>query len=139
MVDRTAVPAPLEQVRRFYEVLWNQADLSVIPELLHPEITFRGSLGETRVGHEQVAEYVRSVTRALGDYRCDIRDLVADEGKAAARMLFTGVHRAPFLGFEPTGRQVSWGGAAFFTFDGHLIRAAWILGDLDSLRDQLAS
>ena len=129
--------ATIRQVRRFYEELWNEPDLSLVGSLLHPEVTFRGSLGDALVGHEAFAGYVRSVTDALGDYRCEIVDLVASPGKAAARMLFSGVHRGVFLGAPPTGARVSWAGAAFFTFSGALIRDLWVLGDLASLRSQL--
>ena len=129
------------QVRRFYDELWNGPDLSLVGSLLHPDVTFRGSLGDTLVGHEAFAGYVRAVTDGLGDYRCEIVDLVAsagdDDAKVAARILCSGVHRGVFLGAPPTGARVSWAGAAFFTFSGALIRDLWVLGDLTSLRSQL--
>jgi predicted ester cyclase len=137
----------IDQVRRFYDELWNGPDLSLVGALLHPDVTFRGSLGDTLVGHQAFAGYVRSVTDALGDYRCEIVDLVAspdigadtgDGRKVAARMLFSGTHRGVFLGVPPTGARVSWAGAAFFTFSGPVVRDLWVLGDLASLRSQLS-
>jgi predicted ester cyclase len=127
------------QVRRFYDELWNGPDLSIVGALMHPDVTFRGSLGDTLVGHGPFAGYVTSVTDALGDYRCEFVDLVTspEAGKVAARMTFSGVHRGSFLGVPPTGARVSWAGAAFFTFSGALIRDLWVLGDLASLRSQL--
>jgi steroid delta-isomerase-like uncharacterized protein len=125
-------------VARFYDDIWNLLDLSVIPELLAPNLTFRGSLGDVRTGHAEFADYVKSVTGALDHYRCDIEALVAQEGRAAARMMFSGVHRATFRGIPATGRRISWAGAAFFTFDGDLISDLWVLGDLEALDQQLA-
>jgi predicted ester cyclase len=135
-MDRIAIVT--RQVGRFYEELWNRPDPSMVVELLHPGITFRGSLGDDCVGRDQFAGYVAAVTDALGDYRCDIVQLIADHDRAAARMTFSGVHRGRFLGVEPTGVRVAWAGAAFFTFEGDLIRDVWVLGDLDGLRAQLA-
>jgi steroid delta-isomerase-like uncharacterized protein len=135
-VDRIAIVT--RQVVRFYEELWNRPDPSMVVELLHPEVTFRGSLGDDCVGRDEFAGYVVAVTDALGDYRCDVVQLVADPERVAARMTFSGLHRGTFLGVEPTGVRLSWAGAAFFTFDGDLIRDVWVLGDLDGLRAQLA-
>jgi steroid delta-isomerase-like uncharacterized protein len=132
------VDTPARQVRRFYDEIWNRPDVSVVPEVLAPDFTFRGSLGSTRVGHAEFIDYVRYVTDALADYRCDIETLVTEEDRAAARMTFSGVHRATFLGVRATGRRVSWAGAAFFTFTGELVSDLWVLGDLHGLHAQLA-
>jgi steroid delta-isomerase-like uncharacterized protein len=126
-------------VHRFYDEIWNAGDTSVVPEILAADVTFRGSLGAVRVGHAAFVDYVDGVLAALGDYRCDVDDLVADGDRVVARMTFSGIHRGPLLGVAPTGRRVSWAGAAFFTFAGDLIGDLWVLGDLDGLRSQLAA
>jgi steroid delta-isomerase-like uncharacterized protein len=126
------------QVERFYHQIWNVPDPGAITAVLHPDVAFRGSLGSERRGREAFAAYLGEVTGALGDYRCDIRQLVVDGAQAAARMTFSGVHRGPFLGHPPSGKRLSWAGAAFFTFDGELVRDLWVLGDLDALHRQLA-
>lgn len=128
-----------ELVRSFYAEIWNRGDLSFVPVLLQDEFTFRGSLGEQRRGHAGFAEYVQMVRGALGDYRCDILDLVAEGTRAFARMRFSGVHRGELLGRAPTGRRVEWAGAALFTVgeDGRL-SDLWVLGDVHGLLAQLA-
>jgi steroid delta-isomerase-like uncharacterized protein len=125
------------QVRRFYDEIWNRPDTSVIPEILTPSVTFRGSLGLVTNGHAEFANYVRSVTNALADYRCDVENLIAEGDQAVARMMFSGIHRAAFLGVPATGRRVAWAGAAFFTFQGGLVNDLWVLGDLHNLHQQL--
>ncbi|HEY2049082.1 MAG TPA: ester cyclase [Caulobacteraceae bacterium] len=75
---------------------------------------------------------------ALADYRCTVEDLIEGEGRAAARARFEGVHRGDLLGFAPTGRHVAWTGAAIFTVAAGRLADVWVLGDLDSLRRQLA-
>ncbi len=124
-------------VRRFYDELWNQADESVASEILHPALSFRGSLGSLKSGRGGFIEYLREVHAALADFRCVIDDLIATEERAAARMTFSGIHRAPFFGVPATGQRVTWSGAAFFAIADQRIREIWVLGDIDSIRQQL--
>lgn len=125
------------QVQRFYSVLWDAHDATAIPDVLHEQFTFRGSLGQEKRGHAGFAEYVDMVHAALGEYRCTILDLVVEAPRAFARMRFSGIHVGDFLGFSPTGKSVSWEGAALFTFSGDRIIDTWVLGDLKTLETQL--
>lgn len=120
-------------VEAFYADIWNRHDKSRIRSLLHPDFTFRGSLGPARTGHNGFAAYVDFVHEALGDYRCDILDLIAEGQKVFARMRFSGIHRGEFLGYQPTGKPVEWAGAALFTFEGDRISDLWVLGDVHGL------
>ena len=124
-------------VERFYADIWNRHDKSAIPKLLCADFTFRGSLGPSKVGHDEFAGYVDFVHDALGDYRCDIHDLVVGDHKAFAKMLFSGIHRKTFLGFEPTSLRVEWAGAALFIFKEGMIADLWVLGDLHGLHQRL--
>ena len=128
-----------EQVRKFYEVLWDAHDKEAIPTVLHEYFTFRGSLGQKKTGHAGFAEYVDMVHKALGDYKCIIEELVAEGSKVFAKMTFTGIHRDEFMGYPPTQKRVSWNGCALFTFDGELIKDVWVLGDLKNLEEQLGA
>ena len=126
-----------EQVRRFYEVLWNAHNKDVMPLVLHEDFTFRGSLGHEKQGHSGFAEYVDMVHKALRDYQCIIEDLVEEGDKVFAKMLFTGIHQDEFMGYSPTHQQVTWKGCALFNFEGERIADVWVLGDLKNLEDQL--
>ena len=57
--------------------------------------------------------------------------------KAFARLTYSGTHRGPILGVEPTGRKISYAGAAVFTFDEGKVADVWVLGDLHGLLGQL--
>jgi steroid delta-isomerase-like uncharacterized protein len=120
-------------VQSFYADIWNRHDKSKIPAILHSDFTFRSSLGETLTGHDGFASYLDFVHAALGNYRCDIVDLVVENRQAFARMQFHGIHRGEFLGYAPTGKVVEWAGAALFTFRHDKIADLWVLGDVHSL------
>lgn len=126
-----------DQVRKFYEVLWDKHDTGAVFSVLHEDFIFRGSLGQVKHGHDGFIEYVDMVHNALGEYKCIIEELVSEDDKVFAKMTFTGMHRGEFMGYAPTERRVSWTGCALFTFKGELIADLWVLGDLVSLHEQL--
>ena len=65
--------------------------------------------------------------------------MIAEGNQAFARLRFSGMHRAEFFGYQPTGKRVEWAGAAVFTFAGEKISALWVLGDIHGLLQQLAN
>jgi steroid delta-isomerase-like uncharacterized protein len=126
-------------VRAFYQEIWEHRDLSRVSALISEDFVFRGSLGPESRGHAKFAAYVYFVHAALGEYLCRIEDLVSDDERVFARMTFSGVHRGQFLGFPPTGKLLSWSGAALFTIRCGRIASLWVLGDLHGLQQQLAA
>jgi len=120
-------------VEDFYGRIWNDGHPDAIAELLTPEFSFRGSLGNEMRGREAFKNYVRSVRAALADYHCGILSCLADGNQAFAKMCFSGRHVAAFRGYEPTGKLVQWLGAALFRFEDSMIAELWMLGDLAGL------
>jgi predicted ester cyclase len=129
--------SPKTLVERFYFEVWNRADEKVAREILHPGFRFRASLGPERMGPGGFIDYMRSIHAALADYTCVIDDLIVADKRAAARMTFKGLHRGRFFDVEPTGREIRWAGGAFFTTDEIQIVDLWVLGDVDSVKQQL--
>ena len=124
-------------VNDFCNIIWNKHDKSAIPEILHHSFTFRGSLGIEKQGYDGFIEYLDMIHNALGSYTCTIKDIVSEQSKAFAKMQFTGIHQAKFLGVKPTGKQVTWDGAAMFNFKENKISSLWVVGDIKSLESQL--
>jgi predicted ester cyclase len=116
-----------------YERMWNDGNLDAAADLLTPEFSFRGSLGNEMRGREAFQNYVRTVCAALADYQCEILSCVAKGNQAFAKMCFSGRHVAAFKGYEPTGKIVQWLGAALFRFEDSMIAELWVLGDLAGL------
>ena len=129
--------SPAQLVERFYAEVWNRADEAVAHEILSPDFRFRASLGPETVGPAGFIGYMRSIHTALGNYTCTIIDMVEQADRVAARMHFSGVHRAEFFGVEATGRNIAWSGAAFFRVADDAIGELWVLGDIDAVKQQL--
>jgi steroid delta-isomerase-like uncharacterized protein len=130
---------PVDIVRRFYEEIWNRGDLATVPEICDRHLEFRGSLGDTKHGHAGFIDYVRYVRGALDDYRCHIEETVTEDNRIFAKMSFVGTHRGEFLGFAPTGKTLTWAGAALFTIKDKRIAELWVLGDVHGLIEQLSA
>ena len=82
---------------------------------------------------------IQTIRDALTEYHCEIHSMVVEGNKAFSRMRFTGRHTGSLLGYDPTGRQVAWMGAAEFTCKDGRILKVWELSDVKSLEEQLAA
>lgn len=127
-----------ETVQKFYDAIWNNDDKSVIPELLSDDFAFRGSLGLEQRGHKGFSLYMDFIRRALGNYRCEIIDMISEGDKLYARMLYSGVHQGELFGYAPTHGKIKWDGIAVFRFEDGKIAELWVLGDVHSVIKQLA-
>jgi predicted ester cyclase len=124
-------------IRRFYDDAWNRWDDAVVDGLLAPGFRFRGSLGDEIRGRDEWRSYRDKVRAAVPDFHNEVVDLVTAPGRGAARLMYSGHHRGVLLGREGTGAAIRYAGAAFFECgDGRLV-SAWVLGDLDALREQI--
>src|SRR5262245_31424880 len=82
---------------------------------------------------EAFTDYVRSIRSALSEYRCEISECLAEGDRAFAKVVFSVRHVGVFRGYPPTGKRISWVGAALFRFRGELISSLWALGDVAAL------
>jgi len=125
-------------IRRYYDELWNGWNLGVADAVVATDIRFRGSLGLSVQGIDAFKRYVETVRAAFPDFHNNIEELVAEDETVVARLIYTGTHRGELFGLAPTGRRVSYDGVALFRVRQGKITNAWVLGDLASLRQQLA-
>ena len=77
------------------------------------------------------------IRNALGKYRCEIVDIIAEDNKVYARMLYSGIHQGELFGYAPTHGKLKWDGVAVFTFENSKIAELWVLGDVHCVIKQL--
>ncbi|TRW78718.1 ester cyclase [Mycolicibacterium sp. 018/SC-01/001] len=77
-------------------------------------------------------------TRAAPDLQFVPEILIADDQFVSCRLFFRCTPHHVFLGFEPTGRQVSFAEHAFYRFDDGRITEVWSVIDRDDVRRQIA-
>jgi steroid delta-isomerase-like uncharacterized protein len=134
---------PLEQnkdlVRRFFDEMWNPWNFAKADELLAADVVFKGTLGDELTGRAAFRTYMRKVQSAFPDFHNSIVQISADEDRVAARTLYRGTHQGEIFGLLPTGKQISYAGAAFFRIRDSQVIEAWVLGDLLGLLRQLGA
>ena len=79
----------------------------------------------------------RLLTVAFPDLRVRIDDLIAEDDKVAARLLFSGTHQGPFRDFAPTGRPVSFGAIRIYQLADGKVTGSWAYQDSLGLVQQL--
>jgi steroid delta-isomerase-like uncharacterized protein len=134
---------PLEQnkqlVRRFFDEMWNPWNFAKAEELLDENIVFRGTLGSELKGRDAFRVYMRKVQSAFPDFHNAILQLTAEDDRVVARTMYRGTHRGEIFGVAPTGKEISYAGAAFFRMAGGKIIHGWVLVDLLPLLRQLGA
>ena len=125
-------------IRRYYEEIWNQSNMALIPELVHENVSFKGSLGATQRGLRSLSVYMDFIHAALGDYHSRILDMAAEGNKVYARIQYSGIHRGELFGYAATEARIAWEGVAVFTFVDDKISDIWVLGDINGVMKQLS-
>ncbi len=126
-------------ISRFYEEIWNQHNIVMADEICTSDLVFKGSLGTETVGLPSFIAYVESIHAALSEYHCEIEELVGEANRCFVKMRFSGRHTGQLLGFAPTGKVLSWSGAALFHLIDDKVQRLWVLGDVHGLQSQLSS
>lgn len=125
-------------IETWYHRMWNRWDKSAFEEILTPDISFRGSLGQVKQGYGGISEYMDFVRAAFPDFTNRIEEVISEEDKAFVRLSYTGTHEGEIFGIAPTQKRITYSGAAVFSFAGErMIREVWVLGDVYGLLRQL--
>ncbi|HEY5579302.1 MAG TPA: hypothetical protein VIL12_06400, partial [Acidimicrobiia bacterium] len=61
--------------------MWNRFDKSVFPEILHPDILFRGSLGQVKVGFDEFGDYVDFIQAFSSDFHNEVALTITEDDK----------------------------------------------------------
>ena len=136
-LSRATLSHQKEVVRVFYKEMWDHADTTLVPQIFHPDFTFRGSLGPQLSGYQQFNGYVEFVTGALGQYTSDILALGEEGNQVFGKLRFHGYHRRELFAVPPSSRHVWWYGTPIFTFEGERVCDLWVLGDIHGLIGRL--
>lgn len=90
-----SVEANKALLRRYYQEVLNQGNLSAIDELFAPDLV------------ESFKQAVTMSRSAFPDLRVTIEDQIAEGDRVATRWTAQGTHKGPFLGVPPTNKPVT--------------------------------
>ena len=93
-------------IRRLFEEVWNQGNLSVADELFAPNYTHHDpSTPDFGRGPESEKKRASLYRTAFPDFRITVEDILADGNAVMARWSCRGTHKGDLNGIAPTGRQ----------------------------------
>lgn len=127
-------PEDLLDVYRDYLRCLNERRWPNLGEFVADELSYNGrrtSIGEYRA-------MLEGDVHAIPDLTFNPELLLADEHVVSCRLYFTCTPRHEFLGFAPTGGQVSFAEHVFYRFDDRRIVEVWSVIDRHAILEQLA-
>lgn len=117
--------------------MWNEWRYDLAEELIDMEISFRGSLGRVVSGRGGLVGYIKHVQAAFPDFHNSIEEMIGEDDRVVARLIYTGTHQGEMFGIAGTGRRIRYSGVGIFRLQDSRIVEAWVLGDLAGLLLQL--
>ncbi len=130
MIERDLVSIYLSYLSCLNERQW--PDLG---DYVANELSYNGTpmtLGDYRAMLEKDVD-------AIPDLQFQPELLLADDHVVACRLYFRCTPRHTFLGFEPTGDEVSFPEHVFYRFDGGRIVEVWSVIDKQAIREQVSA
>lgn len=134
-------------ITQWYDVVWNQGDLTEIPALLADDVVQHvGNRADTATGGIAKAIAIVREQRFVDfpDLTVSIDDLVSDQDYVVARLTWAGTHSddlEQYVGFDtsPTFRHVTFGGTSAFRIHCGKIVEEWVSSDLLGLLQQIGA
>jgi predicted ester cyclase len=135
------MPAPSNEtvVRRFFEVVWNQGDVTQIDALMAPDFVSHNGL---QVGISDSDGYARGVTTmrsAMPDFHTTLEILISDGDYVCVRGRDHGTHVGELFGHTGSGREVTASWIEIFRMQDGKLAEGWLEMDTADFFGQLAA
>ena len=125
-------------VRRLFEELWNNGNLSLADELFAPNYThYDPSTPDVGRGPESEKKRATLYRTAFPDLRLTIEDIIAEGETVMARWSCRGTHKGDLSGIAPTGKQININGVSIARFTNGKMAEGWVNWDALALMQQL--
>lgn len=129
-----------EKLKRLYEGVWNEGDLSVADDLVSKDYVIHDRDIADEVSGPALYKRLASMTRDIfPDMRIEIADFLADGDKVAVRWTMTGTHKGELFGVPPTDDEVVLSAIEINRFDGGLLVETWTQSDQIGLMEQVGA
>jgi predicted ester cyclase len=125
-------------VQTIYEEIWNKGRLELADELIDSKYVRHAADELSSVGGPESEKQGYAVTRnAFPDWHFFIKDMIAEGDKVATRFTARGTHQGEFMGFAPTGKQVTLVGIVVDRVRRGKVVESWVSSDMWGLVQQL--
>lgn len=124
---------------RWFEEVWTQGKLELIPELALEDAVGHDMEGPgvTTKGIEAFRDFHRTMRSAIPDLSLEVLDTIAEGDRVVIRIRSAGTHSGDALGVPPTGSRIDFGAIVIFRFENGKIAEAWNFIDQLAFYQQL--
>lgn len=131
-----------DRLRMFFEVVWNNGDITSARDFLTPAYEIHHDPGDPWAGKtltiEGFEERARISRAPFPDQCFTILDMIEGEDRIAVTWTWRGTHEGGLPGARATGRSISMSGATIYFFQGDRICGHWQVVDRLSVMQQLS-
>jgi steroid delta-isomerase-like uncharacterized protein len=124
-------------LRRFFEELFNQGDLSVADEIVGATYLNHNAVPGEAPGREGLKAFVVYIRAAIPDIHFTIEDQIAAEDNVVTRFSVSGTQQGEFAGIPPAGKFVQVTGINIHRLGDGQIQEAWLNWDELGMMQQL--
>jgi len=121
-------------VYRDYLACLNERRWNELGQFVAEDVVYNGE----PIGLSGYRTMLQADTDAIPDLEFNPEILLADDRVVSCRLFFRCTPQKVFLGFQPTGRQVSFAEHVFYAFDNRQIVDVWSMIDKETIREQLS-
>lgn len=125
-------------VRRFFEAFSN-ADLTVIEEMITPNVVNHTALAQLRYGAEDFKRLTSLVKSIAPDQQWEIEDMIAGGDQVAVRCTWSGTQQGPYLLAPATGKRFAVQHIHIFRLDDGKVAEHWAIRDDLGMLQQLGA
>lgn len=116
-------------ILRLFDEVFNRGRLAIVGELVSADCVCHGTGPGTPCGPEGVRQTVTRCRATFPSGRHVVEDLIGDDDRVAARIVFRGTLPDPHRGPGSAGRRVEQAQMHVFRFDAGRIAEHWALRD----------
>ena len=131
-------PGQRQSLEHFYNALGTR-DVDLVDRALTSDWEDIPLAPGQTAGPEGVKPIFRMLISAFPDLSTEISEVLAEAGRAAARVIVTGTHRGDLFGAPASGKFVSFALHEFHEFDGDRLRRTYHMEDLFGLFMQIGA
>ena len=122
-------------IRRFYDEVLNQGQLSVIDDLCTPDFVDHTPAQGHSANLDNLKQQITAWRGAFPDLRVAVDELIADGDSLAVRITWEGTHQGEFMGMAATGKRIRSSGVDILHLHKGKVREAWHYGGDSALRE----
>ena len=111
---------PEALIRTFIDEAFNQGNLSLLEEIIHPEYQYSSPDSQLE-GISQLGEFIEAFRKSFPDLKLQIDDLFVSDDRSCTAFTLRGTHEEDFMGIPATKKSVEVKGMVLSRFNDNKI------------------